>query len=368
MKITKTKQPVMASWIYEEGCRLDAHPFLSGAVEARNILAKLTVKKDRLDSVTQDGGEGIVHAGRIPRIWVSDPEFGTPFLSGRDVQLADLSHLRFISNKVVEENPSLTINDKWILITRSGTIGRTVYSRSEMRGMACTEDVLRVIPGSQIDGGYLYAFLISKFGIPIVIAGTYGSIIRHLEPEHICDLPVPRLATTTENRVGSLVDESSRLLSEFQSLICEATRAFFDSVGLEDITSTQWHSWGPDVGFAAVHPDASSLRALNYNPRFHRLCSRLKDCVHLPLRDVCNADSLQRGNRFTRIDASPEHSYRLIGQKQLFWLRPEGRWVAKFSLPDDAIVSNGTILMAVQGTLGETEMYCRAEYATGPAT
>ncbi|MCA9214809.1 MAG: hypothetical protein KDB27_17180, partial [Planctomycetales bacterium] len=49
-------------------------------------------------------------------------------------------------------------------------------------------------------------------------------------------------------------------------------------------------------------------------------------------------------------------------------LRPEGRWVAKFSLPDDAIVSNGTILMAVQGTLGETEMYCRAEYATGPAT
>src|SRR5271165_1659225 len=32
--------------------------------------------------------------------------------------------------------------------------------------------------------------------------------------------------------------------------------------------------------------------------------------------------------RYKRIDADPEYSYQLIGQKEIFWLRPEGRWIA----------------------------------------
>jgi hypothetical protein len=46
-------------------------------------------------------------------------------------------------------------------------------------------------------------------------------------------------------------------------------------------------------------------------------------------------------------------------------LRPEGRWIAKKSVPDDVLVTPGTTLVAARGTLGESELYCRAEFVWG---
>src|SRR5690606_11515365 len=94
--------------------------------------------------------------------------------------------------------------------------------------------------------------------------------------------------------------------------------------------------------------------------------ARIKAGAWRPLGEICVPGTLRRGGRFKRVDAAPEHAYQLIGQKQLFWLRPEGRWVAKSGLGDDVLVEPGTILVPAQGTLGETELFCRAEFAWGP--
>jgi type I restriction enzyme S subunit len=84
-----------------------------------------------------------------------------------------------------------------------------------MEGMACTEDVLRVIPDPEkVLPGYLYAYLSSKFGVPQVISGTYGAIIQHIEPQHIAGLPVPRLGEKLERRVHELVEEAAESRGE----------------------------------------------------------------------------------------------------------------------------------------------------------
>ena len=59
MKIVNLKNPVMASWLREQGFRLDAPPFLSGAVEARKLLERLPVKKEPLASLTNGYNGGI---------------------------------------------------------------------------------------------------------------------------------------------------------------------------------------------------------------------------------------------------------------------------------------------------------------------
>jgi len=110
------------------------------------------------------------------------------------------------------------------------------------------------------------------------------------------------------------------------------------------------------------------LRALNYNPRFEKLCERIKQGSWKPLGEICIPGTLKRGNRFNRVDAAPEFGVRLIGQKQLFWLKPEGRWISKNSVPDDAIIADGAILVAARGTLGESELYCRAVFIQGQWT
>jgi hypothetical protein len=357
---------IPSRWIYEEGLRLDSGPYMSGALEAKKILEEISVPKHALNEVTKNGASGIYHAGRKSRVWVDSSAEGIPFLGSTKILAADLSHLPFISKQQVKSNPDFLIQEGFTLITRSGTIGRIAYARASMNGLACSEHVMRVVPDSEkIPSGYLFAYLRSKFGIPLIISGTYGSIIQSIEPHHIANLPVPRLSQKTEEKAHQLIVEAARLIDKFQSDISEATNKFFDSVGLKDIAPSDWHQQGPDLGFGQVIESSSSLRAANFNPRFQSLCSKLKSVSWKELGDICISNTLRRGGRYKRIDAEPGFGYQIIGQRQLFWLRPEGRWVAKFALDDDVFVEAGTSLIAATGTLGEHELYCRAEFIWG---
>ena len=175
---------------------------------------------------------------------------------------------------------------------------------------------------------------------------------------------MPRFGEEVEKKSHELVQEAAGLLVQYQSKLRAATALFFDSVGLTDISSSEWHSWGSDLGFSS-EVGVQSLRALNFNPRFNRLCEMIKRGTWKPLGKLCLSGTLKRGSRFNRIDADPEFSYKLIGQKELFWLRPEGRWIAKKYIPNDVLVQEGSILAAARGTLGESELYCRAEFIHG---
>lgn len=75
------------------GYRLDTQPYVGGALQTKILLEKLPLQKDRLDSLCS----GILNIGRIKRDWVEDSRFGIPFLSGSDIQKADISNLSLIS-------------------------------------------------------------------------------------------------------------------------------------------------------------------------------------------------------------------------------------------------------------------------------
>ncbi len=220
---------IPSKWLVESGARLDCSPYMAGGLEARAIIDHIKQKKTPLAGLTLNGISGIQNIGRIKRLWVQDANDGIPFLTGRDIHKADLTDCSKIAKSVVKDNPKLIIHDKWTLITRSGSIGQTAYARPEMDGLACTEDVLRVIPDeSKIPPGYLYAFLSSKFGIPQIISGTYGAIIQHIEPEHIVNLPIPRIGDKKEREIHELVQEAAKLRSECSAMIFK-NREWFNS-------------------------------------------------------------------------------------------------------------------------------------------
>lgn len=358
MKIGNLQRPVTSAWLSKEAHRLDAPPFLSGAVEARVLLDKLHAPKQPLRDVSLN----LLNPGRTSRTWVTDPEFGIPFLRSSDILAADLSRLPLISKKAIGGQKKFLLEEGWTLVTRSGTIGRMAYARPEMAGMACSEDVLRVIPNPDvIPPGYLYAYLSSRFGKTLVTSGTYGAIIQHIEPEHIADLQVPRFGKEFEERVHGLVSEGTERVSAFQRGIREATKRFFESVGLNDISSVEWHANGPDLGFEAP-ASQKTLRGMNFNPRFFALQRQIQAGPHAKLGDLTQPGTLRRGDRFKRVEAEESHAYKLVGQKDLFQLEPEGRWIAKSSLGPGSLGSPGLILAAAQGTLGENEVYCRSEF------
>lgn len=357
MNVTST--PI--EWVKKEGSRLDVGPYISRVVEAKFILEDLPTKKEELKDVTKN----IINPGRFSRTWVTSRKYGTPFLSGRNVVEPDLSHCRLISDKIIQDNPELLIENDWTLITRSGTIGRMAYVRSDMDNIGCTEHAMRVIPDEQkILPGYVYAFLSSRFGVPLVLSGTYGSVIQSIEPEHIESLPVPRLDKSVEEEIHTLIQNSADLLTNYQSSLESATNKFFESLGLRDTSVSKWHRAGPDTAFSVDNLDSTSFRPLNYNPRSEEIKERIKS-VDFKYLGECTVSEIDTGDRFTRVDASPEFGYKLIGQRDLFRLDPEGRWVAKWSVPDDVIVDPGTILVPARGTLGESELYCRCQFIWG---
>ena len=224
---------VPSGWLGHDGRRLDCGPYVSGALEARVRLEELRARKDSLQEVTLRGMAGIFNGPRFARTYVDDARFGVPFLGSTDILNAELAGLPLLSRRQVEANPRLVVRAGWTLITCSGTIGRMAFARSEMDGMAGSQHFMRVVPDPErIPPGYLYAYLSSSFGVPLVLGGTYGAIIQHIEPEHIADLLVPRLSSRLEQEAHRLIDDSANARTRATELLAEAAAALSATLGL----------------------------------------------------------------------------------------------------------------------------------------
>ena len=361
MKVAAADNPVRASWLAEQGSRLDARPYVSTTYAARRYLNELP-HTEPLSQVT----ECIFHPGRFRRQWAIDRKYGVPFLGSADIFEADLSNLPMITKKSFDADSKLRLRPGWTLITCSGmTAGRVTYARLSMDGHASSQDVMRVVAnGDRIPAGYLYTFLASRFGIPVIKGGIYGTSVRHIEPEHIADLPVPRLGAA-EKQIDELIGRVLRLRQSYEEGVVAATRDLFDRAGLAELLDLRWNDLPRELAFSAG-PTASTLRALNFSPRTRRILDSLTAVPHRTLGDLCLNGTLARGDRFRRIDAERGAGVKLIGQRQGFWIRPEGRRIVLKSDEKGAVqVPDETIVVASRGTLGESEVYCRAMFVTG---
>jgi type I restriction enzyme S subunit len=324
---------------------------MSGALEATVLLESMQARKDNLETLTRDGIAGIFHAGRIKRAWVDSPMHGRPFLSSTEILQADLSNLPFISKKAVAENPLLPIHPGWTLITRSGTVGRMAFARPDMEDYACSEHVLRVVPDAEkIPPGYLYAYLSSKFGVPLVVGGTYGAIIQHIEPEHIADLPVPRLGNKVEHEIHALIERAAGNRSQAHQLRQDAQAFFYREFSLSDLSDAD-----TAVNYAAFSVQASSLRRLDaahHSPACRAAAEELAS-----RGDTKRLDEVARvftPGIFKRIHVEdPSYGYPYFSGTELFQYDPEPRGHLSRRAPkiDEYIVRANWLLIQDAGQL-----------------
>lgn len=364
MKIAEPDNPVRYSWLADQGFRLSPGPFVSDGYAARMLLKNFP-RTETLGEVTSGR---VFRPGIFQRRWTTDPEYGVPFLSSADVFQSDLSSLAMITKKSFDKIPKLELKPGWTLITCSGmTAGRVTYSRLDMDGYACSQDVIRAAPDTdKIPAGYLYTFLASPPGLAMIKGTAYGTSVKHIEPAHLVDLPIPRLDDEIERQIDSLFQRAMQRRAEFQNDITRATRDVFESAGLTGLIDIRWHDLPRDLNFSTSNLDSTTLRALNLSPRAQAIIDALKSVPHRTLGAVCLEGRLGRGKRFARVDGGPEGGVRLVGQRQAFWIRPEGRWIIpkQTELPEIQ-AKDEEILVASQGTLGDSEVFCRSVFVTG---
>ncbi|RKS78829.1 hypothetical protein BZB76_0263 [Actinomadura pelletieri DSM 43383] len=363
MKLAEPDNPVRFSWLTDQGHRLSPGPYVSDGYAARMLLKNFP----RTQTLAEVTSGRIFRPGIFKRDWTTHPEFGVPYLSSADIFQADLSSLAMITRKSFRKIPKLALEPGWTLITCAGmTAGRVTYARSDMDGFACSQHVIRAVPDVDvIPAGYLYTFLSSSYGSPMIKSAVYGTSVKHIEPAHLTDLPIPRLDEETEQRIDDLFQGAMTRRSRFQAGITESTRDFFESAGLSELVNFRWHDLARDTGFVVAPVESASLRSLNFSPRAQRLIGILGSVPNRTLGEICRDGSLRTGARFKRVDATPDNGVRLIGQRQAFWMRPEGRWVNPALSPADVTQKDETILIAAHGTLGDTEVYSRSVFVTG---
>lgn len=221
--------------VLDAGMRLEASVF---NIEAHNAIAALRQSGQKLISLY--GKEGLCqeahNAFRFKRIYVKSDR-GIPFLSSSEIISLRPRIEKFLSQKQTINLEKLLIQ-KWdILISRSGTIGNISLASGIFEGKALSEDAIRLRASDPDTAGYITAFLRSRYGRPQLTKATYGSVIVHIEPEHLQRVLIPDLPAIRRIAIGRLMCEAGEFRDKANQLLDEADLLLHDRLKLPYLDS-----------------------------------------------------------------------------------------------------------------------------------
>lgn len=222
----KLSTTIKLSEILNAGVRLEASAF---SIEAHNAVTAL--KNSGLQLIALYGAGGLCqeahNAFRFKRIYVKS-EQGIPFLSSSEIISLRPRIENYLSRKYTKNLDKLLIQ-KWdVLISCSGTIGNISLASERFAGKALSQHAIRLRATEADIAGYVTAFLRSRYGRPQLTQATYGSVIVHIEPQHLERVLIPNLPPIRQIAIGRLMckagelrDEANRLLDEADWLLHE---------------------------------------------------------------------------------------------------------------------------------------------------
>lgn len=343
---------VPISWIEHNGRRLDCGPYVSGAIEAKELLSHMSTTP--LMRLTAGHKGGIYNGSPFVRNYVEDPDHGVPFLTTSSLLQADLTNLSLLSRRDAESRQLsfLKIKPGMTLITCSGSIGRMAYARADMDGVWSNQDIMKISPDPDlIKPGYLYAFLCSRFGVPLIISGTYGAIIQHIEPQHIADLPVPRLGAV-EDQAHELIQGAADLRVEAAELLKTAGQMVNDQFGFPEKLALSHRVFSCSTA-------SSTLVLKRLEATFHDAVAQASDqlIASVPRKDELSTlgVTISETGRLKQVFVDKEHGAPFLTSGEIFRQRYEPtRFLSNRLLPDENewAIQEGDLLLARSGQVG----------------
>lgn len=297
-------------------------------------------------------GRGIFRGPIFSRIYVDDPSHGEPYVSARDIVTADVRPAAYLSRKHGRLLDDLRLNEGMILVTCSGmNLGSAIWTRREMHGLVASHDLIRIEPDADaVPPGFLFTFLASRYGHALIRKQIYGGHIKHIEPEHIADLPVPRIGAGVEREVGRLTESANQNRDRAHQLRRSAQGMFSEHFSLSDLSQAP-----TSIRHAIFDAPASSLK-------------RLDAAHHSPACRAASAE-LANGSNVRRLDEvarvftpgifkrmhveDPKYGYPYFSGTELFQYDPEPRGHLSRGAPkiEDYLVGLNWILIQDAGQL-----------------
>lgn len=184
--------------------RLEAN-FHNPIVRAAVVnIRERAVKNNTVGELSRD----VIMGARFKRNYV-ESAYGTPFLSGKNIVQIRPSEVKHLSTNETEDLKDMIVARGWILVTCSGTIGRTCFVWHNFENFAASQHILRVLPNEdEVDPGYLYAFLSSEYGYQQIIRFRHGSVIDEINDEQLKKVIVPLPSPAQQKEIGDLIRQA----------------------------------------------------------------------------------------------------------------------------------------------------------------
>lgn len=273
---------------------------------------------------------------------------GLPFLSAGQVFESQPRVRKWLAEAMLGDADSRRVNPDWLLMSRSGEVGRLTAVYSEHLDKIVSDDLLRIVPYDAEEYGWLYAYMKTPTFFAIARSSQYGHMIKHLEPEHVLGMPVAMPDHGVRRAIGNDARHALKLRQSARTLRARADSQYASLVNPSGIIPT-----------TSPYGSVSSSELLTGRRRmegqFHRSDVRHVENLILsaatstePLSDVAKSVSL--GSRFKRYFGPNGTPYRSAGE--LFDVNPpvtKRIYSALLPNPDRYMLHAGWIIMACSG-------------------
>ena len=194
------------SLVISRELRLDAAHYNPEFFDAIHTLRESGMRVERLADIT----DGVFIPPRFKRIYVDDPNNGVPFLQGSHVVHFHPADIKYLSKKL-RNLEKWTIHEGWVLVTCSGTIGRSTIALPEWDGWAASQHIMRIVPDeSKCPGGYLCSFLASRLGQIQLTASIYGAVVDEITEQQAQTVLVPLPKNPSDAALMRSVDDAMK--------------------------------------------------------------------------------------------------------------------------------------------------------------
>lgn len=336
--------------IVSDGRRLTGGFHVSEDQRAIGSLRRMKGPKVALKSLVE--GRGIFRGPIFSRMYVDDPSHGEPYVSARDIVTSEVKTAAYLSRRHGRLLEDLRLREGMILVTCSGmNLGSAIWTRGEMDGLVASHDLIRIEPNAtEVPPGYLFTFLSSRYGHALIRKQIYGGHIKHIEPEQIADLPVPRVGADIERAVHHLTESANKSRDQAHQLRRDAQALFAKLFSLTDLSQAP-----TSVRHTIFSVQASSLARLDAT--HHSPACRAAAAELAKGTDVRRLDSVARvftPGIFKRMHVEdPAFGYPYYSGTELFLYDPEPRGHLSRRAPkiEDYVVRLNWLLIQDAGQL-----------------
>lgn len=348
---------VRLSEVTTAGLRLEASAY---ALEARHALAELHTSRHPLKPLL--GSEGLCqqahNAFRFVRIFVG-PGNGVPFLSSSDIIGLRPERGRFLSKKHTKRLEDLKIKPWDVLVSCSGTIGNVGLASPRMAQWALSQHAIRITAPDPDTAGYIAAFLRSHWGRAQLTGVTYGSVVQHIEPQHLKLVWIPELPAIRRIEIGRAFVDAAKKRDEANDLLDAADKMLRQTLKLPPIPKAVR---GPIVSTVRASQWGKRLDASFHNPMARWVVDQLKRNGFglVPLGDPSLTKTIRGVTKFRKRVYVPKGGIPLLSSKQLFQVDPiDVKGLAKGAHEDDLeeiCVEENMIAITRSGTIGRVQI------------